>query len=274
MVRAALIRSVRNLNRNSHLPMLSLRVRFASDHLEGHFNSEKGAMELPKSPEVRSTIAPPEADYFNAEMGGMELAKSGQSFTITLPSSRFYRDPAALRDAKRNVKGLSEGEARELFECWCRKYRKIYPSEEHKLYRFTVFKETLERCTIEAHVHVYADLTSQERKGLFFQKPLYSPDPDSTLIPNPDGSFYSQTEARQVFEIWCNHYHRSYPSEQEKLYRFTVFKESLEFVARLNHKRDHPKAASFGICSLADLTSEEKQEVMGDACRWRPLRNY
>ncbi|XP_057449101.1 uncharacterized protein LOC130740484 [Lotus japonicus] len=78
--------------------------------------------------------------------------------------------------------------------------------------------------------------------------------------PNSDsvGNFYySETEARELFEIWCKKYGKTYPSEEDKLFRFGRFRGTLEFSLRENQKIDNPEHRKFGTYSNADQTAKE-----------------
>ncbi|XP_057440297.1 papain-like [Lotus japonicus] len=74
------------------------------------------------------------------------------------------------------------------------------------------------------------------------------------LYLNPNSHLYSQWEARQLFESWCKEYNKTYPSEDEKLYRFGVFKETLEWCAR-NNLRTLSRCS--GTNCFADQTEDE-----------------
>ncbi|XP_057434846.1 uncharacterized protein LOC130727664 [Lotus japonicus] len=175
----------------------------------------------------------------------------------------------------------SETKVRDLFESWCRKYHKTYSSEEQKLFRFNAFKKTLEGATYENQLTIYADITSEEWEEMNLLSPSYSPDSDrlrssevENRNPNPDGSyFHSETEARELFEIWCKQYHKTYNSEEEKLYRFGVFKKTHELCVRENQKHADPLYRSLGTNGFGDLTMDEKMEVFG-AGPWKPLEHY
>ncbi|XP_057456812.1 cysteine protease XCP1-like [Lotus japonicus] len=85
--------------------------------------------------------------------------------------------------------------------------------------------------------------------------------------PIPDGYIHSETEARELFEKWCKKYGKTYTSEEEKLYRFSVFQETLEWCARENQKIDNPEYRYFGTYDNADQTEKEFLRRGGG---WRP----
>ncbi|XP_057447620.1 uncharacterized protein LOC130739365 [Lotus japonicus] len=73
---------------------------------------------------------------------------------------------------------------------------------------------------------------------------------------NPDGYLYSESDARELFETWCNKYFKTYSSEEEKLFRFGRFRETLEWCNRENQKIDNPNLY-YGTYEHADQTEEE-----------------
>lgn len=85
--------------------------------------------------------------------------------------------------------------------------------------------------------------------------------------PSPSSSeYFSEAEALKRFEKWCRRYDRAYSSEEEKLYRFKVFKESLEQLAR-EKPHDIPE---YGGC-FADRTSEEFKRYCNGMSSYRAL---
>lgn len=73
---------------------------------------------------------------------------------------------------------------------------------------------------------------------------------------HPDGYYHSETEARGMFQVWCKVYRRTYPSEEEKLFRYGCFREALEFSTRRNHDFS-PGGQCFGPNCFADRSEEE-----------------
>lgn len=61
----------------------------------------------------------------------------------SLGGVRLSSSEAASPNSKPDVYVHSEEEAKELFESWCKKYKRAYSSEEEKQFRFGNFKETL-----------------------------------------------------------------------------------------------------------------------------------
>lgn len=169
-----------------------------------------------------------------------------------------------------------DSEAIKLFESWCRKYHKTYSSLSLKFIRFSIFKEKLKNSTCEIDLHVYADLTSEEWKQMNLAKPpggRLCSSVVETRDPDPNGgNFHSEAEAMELFEIWCEEYGKTYSSKEEKMHRFGVFKERLEWCTRENQKHANTKFRCFGTNGYADLTSEEMNELFGFGRR-RPLRS-
>ncbi|XP_074273354.1 cysteine proteinase COT44-like [Silene latifolia] len=58
-----------------------------------------------------------------------------------------------------------------------------------------------------------------------------------------------------LFEKWCNQYGKSYPSQQEKRYRFKIFEDNLEFIN--NHNSSGMSSYTLDINAFADLTHLE-----------------
>ncbi|KAL6527295.1 hypothetical protein OROGR_016385 [Orobanche gracilis] len=241
----------------------------------------------------------------------------------------------------------SEWEARILFESWCKEYDQTYTSEDEKLYRFGIFKKTLERITPTNQnclfTNGYADRTDDELdlltpgdesdktdddvldfllhvEGYEDDNPLSSPrlrplnlrgnihlpmsyllwkrislasDPQVKedfgeysvdhlkdipmlalcyilkhwLCPirsyfNPNGDHYSEWGARILFESWCKKYGKTYPSKDEKLCRFGIFKKNLEQITT-DCKQMH--AADSCWCStgcFSDRTDDELEFIL------------
>ncbi|XP_057440298.1 uncharacterized protein LOC130732211 [Lotus japonicus] len=71
---------------------------------------------------------------------------------------------------------------------------------------------------------------------------------------NPNGNLYSQWEARLLFHSWCKEYSKTYPTKDEKLYRFDIFNQTLERTTRRTLTTSN---SSSGTNGFADRTAEE-----------------
>ncbi|KAL6523565.1 hypothetical protein OROGR_017168 [Orobanche gracilis] len=85
---------------------------------------------------------------------------------------------------------------------------------------------------------------------------------NSNSKPNGEVHVHSESEARDMFESWCKKYGRTYTSEEEKLYRFGVFTETLACgcVTRLNEGFDEPIFKCFGTNCFDDWTRKEVKD--------------
>lgn len=64
----------------------------------------------------------------------------------------------------------------------------------------------------------------------------------------------------QVFEIWRMIYDKSYPSLQEKLYRFAVFEMNLDKIIKDNKSTS---TCCWGLNEFGDLTKDELMKAYG-----------
>ncbi|KAI5632389.1 papain family cysteine protease domain-containing protein [Phthorimaea operculella] len=69
-------------------------------------------------------------------------------------------------------------------------------------------------------------------------------------------TLYDLEDAEDLFEEFINNYNKQYASEQEKQYRFNIFKENLAIVNKL--RLEQPQAL-FDIQEHSDLTKDEFQ---------------
>ncbi|KAI5632392.1 papain family cysteine protease domain-containing protein [Phthorimaea operculella] len=74
-------------------------------------------------------------------------------------------------------------------------------------------------------------------------------------------TLYDLEAAEDLFEEFINNHNKEYASEQEKQYRFNVFKENLKKINELRLKKE--KATTHGINSLSDWTRQEFQALLG-----------
>ncbi|KAF3446378.1 hypothetical protein FNV43_RR11557 [Rhamnella rubrinervis] len=65
----------------------------------------------------------------------------------------------------------------------------------------------------------------------------------------------SPSSSQQLFETWCEQYGKSYPSEEEELYRFSVFQDNLAYVAQHNNMGN--SSYTLSLNAFADLTHHE-----------------
>ena len=63
------------------------------------------------------------------------------------------------------------------------------------------------------------------------------------------------TTIAQIFEQWMKNHGRTYPNSQEKMKRFTIFQENLEYVNRFNNLRG--KTYTIGLNQFSDMTTNE-----------------
>lgn len=68
-------------------------------------------------------------------------------------------------------------------------------------------------------------------------------------------SLSSPSSTSDLFESWCVKYNKTYPSEEEKQYRLTVFEDNLAFVN--NHNSLGNFTYTLGLNAYADLTHHE-----------------
>lgn len=73
-----------------------------------------------------------------------------------------------------------------------------------------------------------------------------------------------------LFEIWCKLYDKSYTSQQEKLYRLTVFEDNLKCVMDFNKRKNdwlNKGANTLKVYNsyrdLSDRTPDELDEIRG-----------
>lgn len=65
----------------------------------------------------------------------------------------------------------------------------------------------------------------------------------------------SPLNSSQIFDAWCEQHGRSFPSEEEKLYRLRVFEDNLDFVTRHNNMGN--SSYTLSLNAFADLTHHE-----------------
>lgn len=65
----------------------------------------------------------------------------------------------------------------------------------------------------------------------------------------------SPSSSQQLFETWCEQYGKSYSSEEEKLYRFSVFEDNLAYITQHNDMGN--SSYTLSLNDFADLTHHE-----------------
>lgn len=59
----------------------------------------------------------------------------------------------------------------------------------------------------------------------------------------------------KLFQAWCEKHGKSYPSEEERLYRLSVFEDNLDFVTK--HNNFGNSSYTLSLNAFADLTHHE-----------------
>lgn len=65
----------------------------------------------------------------------------------------------------------------------------------------------------------------------------------------------SPSSSQQLFETWCKQYGKSYSSDEEKLYRFSVFEDNLVYITQHNNMGN--SSYTISLNAFADLTHHE-----------------
>lgn len=68
-------------------------------------------------------------------------------------------------------------------------------------------------------------------------------------------SFVTAIDTSKLFQEWCKQHGKTYPSEQEKRYRFNVFEDNYAFVAQ--HNQIGNSSYTLSLNAFADLTHHE-----------------
>lgn len=180
----------------------------------------------------------------------------------------------------------SETEVRELFESWCKEYDKTYSSEEEKHFRFNIFKEKLAYITRENQkvvgfrlgLNAFSDETADERSLRFMRIPVLEKGFVNHVLEcvNSNCSKCSKMEEAGIedkeleryvmleFESWLKKYPKTYHSEEEKIYRFGIFRKNLTLrrnTAFMYQMAFEHQFAQFSYKSYADRTFPEMKRL-------------
>ncbi|XP_045814985.1 uncharacterized protein LOC123908409 isoform X1 [Trifolium pratense] len=159
---------------------------------------------------------------------------------------------------------------REIFDKWCKCYRRTYKDEEEEKFRFSIFQKVLNPPIPENERGRYyvgmADRTTEELEGsvaYIFESDIELMDKLDEIFtqsekdfPELKGSIREEDNTvtslsnREIFDKWCKYFRITYNGDEEEKFRFNIFQKAL-------NPPIPKKERGLYFPGLADRTSEE-----------------